>query len=247
MGVNINGKEIASLVRCAEAGLNQTEAAEATFLSKTTVHRASVQFGIKFHTYRDNENGRQRRSRTSNPSPKTASGFNDRAQREKKPIQSEDAIRGNLSPLEYGRKEIRRKKALEELSKAKTNSEKHEIAYGWNVLEHEIEMARKNKRPKLPMNLKEESSIETRDLIRQKERIAAENKRKIILSCFLKDEELTAADVGAKLNMDAIGMNVPTISSFMDGMAKNGRLSRYRLSFNKKGKNYWHYYLPKED
>ena len=62
MGVRITGKEVAALIRCANMGLTQGQAAELTLLSPATVTRAATQYGIRFHTYRENEDGRNART-----------------------------------------------------------------------------------------------------------------------------------------------------------------------------------------
>ena len=244
MAVNINDKQIAALVRCAEAGLNQKQSAEAISLSQTMVHRASVEYGIRFHTYRLEDDGKRKSIVNSRKEAAPIIEIDARRQPQKKPIQSINGCRSSLSTIQFNRKRIRQEKALKNLENAKTIGEKREISYGWNVLEHEIEMARLGKRPSLPMDLREEITPDAREAQQQKIRIAAENKRKIILSCFSQGERLTAADITEKLKIDGIELTVQTISSFMDGMAKMGRLDRYRNAFNKKGKNYWYYFLP---
>jgi len=244
MAVNINDKQIAALVRCAEAGLNQKQTAEAISLSQTTVHRASVEYGIKFYTYRLERDGKRKSivNRRKEAAPIVA--VDARRQPQKKQIQSINGCGSGLSTLQFNRKRIRQEKALENLENATTIEEKKEISYGWNILEHEIEMARLGKRPNLPMDLRQEITHDAKEAQQQKIRIAAENKRKIILSCFSEKERLTAADISQKLKIDGIELTVQTISSFMDGMAKMGRLDRYRNAFTKKGKNYWYYFLP---
>ena len=244
MGVRINDKEIAALIRCAEAGLSQGEAAQTTLLSPTTVHRASVQFGIRFHTFRETDNVRRKRYNKSCKATKPAVKTDAKGQRAKEQAEPKNANRGGLSPCEFNSKKARAGRAVDELKKAKTVSERKEILVGFNMIEHEIEMARLGRRPQLPMDLREFQSLSAKDEAKQKAMVVAERKRQVILSRFKKDEDLTAADVAAKIDMDACGMSVQTISSFLDGMSKQGRLLRYRLPQVKGDRNYWHYFLP---
>ena len=244
MGVRISDKEIAALIRCAEAGLNQGEAAEITLLSPTTVHRASVQFGIKFHTFRENDNARRKRDNKSSKATKQAAETDAQGQRAKRQAEPKNANRGGLSPCEFNSKKARAGRAVDELKKAKTVSQRKEILIGFNMIEHEIEMARLGRRPQLPMDLREYQSPTSRDEAKQKAMVVAERKRQMIFSCFKKGEDLTAADVGVKIDMAAEEMSVQTISSFLDGMSKQGRLLRYRLPQVKGDRNYWYYFLP---
>ena len=60
--VRITDKEVAALIRCANMGLTQAQAAELTLLSPTVVSRAATKYCIRFHTYRENEDGRNART-----------------------------------------------------------------------------------------------------------------------------------------------------------------------------------------
>jgi hypothetical protein len=247
MGVRISDKEVAALIQCANMGLTQGQAAEQTLLSPTTVTRAATQYGIRFHTYRENEDGRNARSAGRNRATKAASEIDDRRQQEEKQAQPKNAIRRNPSSSFNDRKKARRERAIERIDCAKTPAEKKEIAYAWNVMEFEIEMAMLKKRPPLPVpERKKESAAAAMTMAKIEKINAADIVREMIINCFSPGEDLTAREISQKLMEQDVEMTAQTVNGFVNGMAQAGKLSRYKGPSDRYDRTYWRYYLPQE-
>ena len=247
MGVRITDKEVAALIRCANMGLTQGQAAELTLLSPTTVTRAATQYGIRFHTYRENEDGRNARSAGRNRATKTASEIDDRRQQKEKQAQPKNAIRRNPSSSFNDRKKARRERAIEKIALAKTPAEKKEIAYAWNVMEFEIEMAMLKKRPPLPVpERKRASAVMAMTMAKIEQINAAERVREMIIDCFGPGEDLTAREISQRLSKQDVEMTAQSVNGFVNGMAQAGKLSRYKGPSDRYDRTYWRYYLPQE-
>lgn len=247
MGVRITDKEVAALIRCANMGLTQGQAAEQTFLSPTTVTRAATQYGIRFHTYRENEDGRNARTAKVSAKAKATYEPNDRRQQQKKQAQPQNAIRRNPSSSYNDRKKVRRERAIQQIALAKTPTEKKEIAYAWNVMEFEIEMAMLKKRPPLPVpEKKKESAATAMTLAKIKQINAADIVREMIINCFSPGEDLTAREISQKLIEQGVEITAQAINGFVNGMAQVGKLNRYKGPSNRYDRTYWNYYLPEE-
>ena len=243
--VRITDKEVAALIRCANMGLTQAQAAELTLLSPTVVSRAATKYCIRFHTYRENEDGRNARTAKVSAKAKATYEPNDRRQQEKKQAQPQNAIRRNPSSSYNDRKEARRERAIEQIAFAKTPAEKKEIAYAWNVMEFEIEMAMLKKRPPLPVpEKKKESAVVAIHLAKMKQINAAEKVREMILRCFTPGEDLTARQVSQKLLQENVKMTAQSVNGFINGMAQAGKLHRRKGPSGRYDRTYWHYYLP---
>jgi len=246
-GVKITDKEVAALIRCANMGLTQGQAAELTLLSPTAVSRAASKYGIRFHTYRENEDGRNARTAKVYATAKAASEPNDRRQQEKKQAQPNNAIRRNPSSSFNDRKKARRERAIEQVALAKTPAEKKEIAYAWNVMEFEIEMAMLKKRPPLPVpERKKASAVVAMNMAKIKQINAAEKVREMIANCFSPGEDLTARQISQRLSEQGVDMTAQSVNGFVNGMAQAGKLHRYKGTSNRYDRTYWHYYLPEE-
>lgn len=247
MGVRITGKEVAALIRCANMGLTQGQAAELTLLSPTTVTRAATQYGIRFHTYRENEDGRNARTAKVSAKAKAASDLDDRRQQKEKQAQPKNAIRRNPSSSFNDRKKARKERAIEQIALAKTPAEKKEIAYAWNVMEFEIEMAMLKKRPPLPVpERKKKSAAAAMTMAKIKQINAAERVREMITDCFGPGEDLTAREISQKLSKQDVEMTAQSVNGFVNGMAQAGKLSRYKGPSDRYDRTYWRYYLPQE-
>jgi len=247
MGVRITDKEIAALIRCANMGLTQGQAAEQTLLSPTTVSRAATQYNIRFHTYRENEDGRNARTAKVSAKAKETYEPNDRRQQKEKQAQPQNAIRRNPSSSYNDRKKVRRERAIEQIAFAKTRAEKEEIAYAWNVMEFEIEMAMLKKRPLLPVPEKKKQSAATAMTLAKIEQInAADIVREMIINCFSPGEDLTAREISQKLIEQGVEITAQAINGFVNGMAQVGKLNRYKGPSNRYDRTYWNYYLPKD-
>lgn len=247
MGVRITDKEVAALIQCANMGLTQGQAAEQTLLSPTTVTRAATQYGIRFHTYRENEDGKNARTAKVSAKTKAASDLNDRRQQEKKQDQSQNAIRRNPSSSYNDRKKARRERAIQQVDLAKTQAEKKEIAYAWNIMEFEIEMAMLKKRPPLPVpERKRASAVVAMTLAKIEQINAADIVREMIINCFSPGQDLTAREISQKLMEQDVEMTAQTVNGFVNGMAQSGKLSRYKGPSDRYDRTYWRYYLPHE-
>ena len=245
--VKVSGKEVSALIRCANMGLTQGQAAELTLLSPTVVSRAATKYGIRFHTYRENEDGRNARSRAGAEKTKATSKPNDRRQQEKKQDEPNNAIRRNPSSSFNDRKKLRKELAIKQLELAETPAEKKEIAYAWNIMEFEIEMAMLKKRPPLPVTSKKQESVaEAMSLAKVKQADAAAKIRTKILDCFKLGEDLTARQVSQKLSRRNIEITAQSVNGFISAMAIAGSLERYRGPSGRYDRSYWHYYLPQE-
>jgi len=246
-GVKITDKEVAALIRCANMGLTQGQAAELTLLSPAVVSRAATKYCIRFHTYRENEDGRNARTAKVSATSKATNKTNDRRQPEKKQAQPHNATRRNPSSSYNDRKKDRRERAIQQVALAKTPAEKKEIAYAWNVMEFEIEMAMLKKRPPLPVTSKKQESVaEAMSLAKLKQANAATKIRTKILDCFKPGEDLTARQVSQKLSRRNIEITAQSVNGFISAMAIAGSLERYRGPSGRYDRSYWHYYLPQE-
>ena len=247
MGVRITDKEVAALIQCANMGLTQGQAAEQTLLSPTTVTRAATQYGIRFHTYRENEDGRNARTAKVSATAKAANKPNDKRQPEKKQAQPHNATRRNPSSSYNDRKKARRERAIEQVALAKTPEEKREIAYAWKVMEFEIEMAMLKKRPPLPVpERKRASAVVAMTLAKIEQINAADIVREMIINCFSPGEDLTARQISQKLSKQDVEITAQTVNGFVNGMAQAGKLSRYKGPSDRYDRTYWRYYLPQE-
>ena len=243
--VRITDKEIAALIRCANMGLTQAQAAELTLLSPTVVSRAATKYCIRFHTHRAKEDGRNARTAKVSATAKAASEPNDRRQQEKKQAQPNNAIRRNPSSSYNDRKEARRERAIEQIALAKKPNEKTEIAYAWNVMECELEMASLKNRPPLPVpEKKKESAVVAIHLAKMEQINAAEKVREMIVNCFSPGENLTAREISQKLSKQGVDMTAQSVNGFINGMAQAGKLHRRKGPSGRYDRTYWHYYLP---
>ena len=245
--VKVSGKEIAAIIRCANMGLTQGQAAELTLLSPTTISRAATKYGIRFQTYRENEDGRNARGTKVSAKNKATDEPNDRKQQETKQVQPHNAARRNPSSSYNDRKKARKELAIEQMILAETPSEKREIVYAWNLMEFEIEMAMLKKRPPLPVPPKRQESVaQAMSLAKVKQENATAKIREKILGCFTPGEDLTARQVSQKLNRKNIEMTAQSVNGFISAMATAGKLERYRGPSGRYDRSYWHYYLPQE-
>ena len=246
-GVKITDKEVAALIRCANMGLTQGQAAELTLLSPTAVSRAASKYCIRFHTYRENEDGRNARTAKVSATAKATNKTNDRRQPEKRQAQPHNATRRNPSSSYNDRKKARRERAIEQVALAKTPAEKKEIAYAWNVMEFEIEMAMLKKRPPLPVpERKRASAVVAMTMAKIEQMNAAERVRGMIIDCFGPGEDLTAREISQKLSAQDVEMTAQSVNGFVNGMAQAGKLHRYKGPSDRYDRTYWRYYLPEE-
>lgn len=244
-GVKVTDKEVAALIRCANMGLTQGQAAELTLLSPTAVSRAAAKYGIRFHTYRENEDGRNARASKVSAKAKATSEPNDRRQQEKDQAKPNNAIRRNPSSSYNDRKNARKERAIEQIALAKTPAEKKEIAYAWNVMEFEIEMAMLKKRPPLPVpEKKRESAVVAIQLAKMKQINAAERVREMIINCFIPGENLTAREISRRLKRQDVELTPQSVNGFVNGMAQVGKLGRYKGPSDRYDRTYWNYFLP---
>ena len=215
--VKVSGKEIAAIIRCANMGLTQGQAAELTLLSPTTISRAATKYGIRFQTYRENEDGRNARGAKVSAKNKATDEPNDRKQQETKQVQPHNAARRNPSSSYNDRKKARKELAIEQMILAETPSEK-----------------------------REESVAQAMSLAKVKQENATAKIREKILGCFTPGEDLTARQVSQKLNRKNIEMTAQSVNGFISAMATAGKLERYRGPSGRYDRSYWHYYLPQE-
>ena len=234
-GCKLSDKEIAGIVKCSELGLNQYQTAKILDVSQATISRSASKYGIKFENWRDQTCDKCGVNYCKCENAK-AFGVNDFKKQANQPPKPSTTIGGNSRPRKNDPKRDRRNAAIKAIKNEKCPAIQYEIAYGWRFLELQIGNG--------TINLKSTLTSDQKAKNRRDEQERSEAKRQYILSFFVYGKDLNASDVKELMGKNDIGMSIQTISSFMDGMSKIGRLKRYRFPFKKKGPNYWYYHLP---
>ena len=235
MGVRLSGKDIAGLVQCAEAGMNQRETAEMLEFAPSTVHRAAVQFGIKFDTYRDKSNGRRKQlAMDGSKSVKPPSQYNN-SRKPTQPKHSTSAKARRVIDAIGNDKQRNRSEAIKKtnektiakknqrriddvLKSDRPNSEKFELIYFIKFLAHEEKHIRQGKRPQFP----NDRYIRIANACNERLR-----KRNAIMSELDLNEFKIAADIafGAKLS-------VKSCSQMLDVIYREGGVDRRQVQRN---------------
>jgi hypothetical protein len=156
MNVKLKESDIGIMVRCAENGLDQTQTAEILNVSPATISRNAKRFSIKFKTVKDETCDK---CGVDSCVCKTAetSKVDDRKVEKPKQTEPDAAIRRNSRSWAVDTKKHRKDAAIAAIQKETRKEVIDEIVWGWNVLEHEIEMAKLGKRPALPVQIKKPS------------------------------------------------------------------------------------------
>lgn len=244
MNVKLKENDIGIMVRCAENGLDQTQTAEILNVSPATISRNAKRFGIKFKTTKDRTCDK---CGFDNCVCETAKAVevNDREIKATRQTKSNTAIRRNPRAWATDSKKHRKQLALEAIKKEHRPEIIGEIAWGYHVLEFEIEMAKSGKRPALPMQIKTPNK---QQMQKEKTRLLkiSEDRRNHIISFFEVGKDYTVPELKNIMGDDNMGMNASVISGLMNGLVQMGRLKKYRLDYQKNKPDYWLYYLPNQ-
>ena len=244
MNVKLKESDIGIMARCAENGLDQTQTAEILNVSPATISRNAKRFGIKFKTVKDKTCDK---CGVDSCVCKTAetSKVDDRKVEKPKQTELDAAIRRNPRSWAVDAKKHRKEAAIAAIQKETRKEVIKEIAYAWNVLEFEIEMAKLGKRPELPMQIKTPNK---QQMQKEKNRLLkiSEARRNHIMSFFEIGKKYTVPELKNIMGDDNMGMNPMVISGLMNGLVQMGRVKKYRLDYQKNKPDYWLYYLPNQ-
>jgi len=244
MNVKLKESDIGIMIRCAENGLDQNQTADVLNVSPATISRNARRFGIKFKTVKDKTCDKCGVDGCVCKTAETAK-VDDREVQKTKQTKLDTAIRGNPRAWAVDKKKHRKELAIAAIQKEKRPEVIKEIAYAWNVLEFEIEMAKLGKRPELPMQIKTPNK---QQMQKEKTRLLkiSEDRRHHIISFFEIGKDYTVPELKKMMGDDNMGMNASVISGLMNGLVQMGRLKKYRLDYQKNKPDYWLYYLPNQ-
>ena len=244
MNVKLKESDIGIMIRCAENGLDQNQTADVLNVSPATISRNARRFGIKFKTVKDRTCDKCGVNGCVCKTAETAK-VDDREVQKSKQTKLDAAIRGNPRAWAVDKKKHRKEAAIAAIQKETRSDVIKEIAYAWNVLEFEIEMAKSGKRPALPMQIKTPNK---QQMQKEKTRLLkiSEDRRHHIISFFEVGKDYTVPELKNIMGDDNMGMNASVISGLMNGLVQMGRLKKYRLDYQKNKPDYWLYYLPNQ-
>jgi len=244
MNVKLKESDIGIMIRCAENGLDQNQTADVLNVSPATISRNARRFGIKFKTVKDKTCDKCGVDGCVCKTAETAK-VDDREVQKTKQTKLDAAIRRNPRAWAVDKKKHRKELAIAAIQKETRPEVIKEIAYAWNVLEFEIEMAKMGKRPELPMQIKTPNK---QQMQKEKARLLkiSEDRRHHIISFFEIGKDYTVPELKNMMGDDNMGMNASVISGLMNGLVQMGRLKKYRLEYQKNKPDYWLYYLPNQ-